>query len=147
MHVLTAMMILVFLFPCLGDNDVHVCDAQRHGHASLPVFTQDVHNLASPREEQSRSLHHLQEHPMSYREPRRVRNFHEELQLVFQRRVSQVRLLMSERPNIHTKSELLMWAELWSDFGFSLAAAFIYFNCCRCLQISLLQIFIILVKI
>jgi len=45
------MMILVFLFPCLGDNDVHVCDAQRHGHASLPVFAQDVYNLASPREE------------------------------------------------------------------------------------------------
>ena len=51
MHVLTAMMILVFLFPYLGDNDVHVCDAQRHGHASLPVFAQDVYNLASPREE------------------------------------------------------------------------------------------------
>lgn len=50
-HVLTAMMILVFLFPCLGDNDVHVCDAQRHGHASLPVFAEDVYNLASPREE------------------------------------------------------------------------------------------------
>jgi hypothetical protein len=49
--VLTAMTILVFLFTCLGDNDVHVCDAQRHGHASLPVFAQDVYNLASPREE------------------------------------------------------------------------------------------------
>jgi hypothetical protein len=97
----------LFLFPCLGDYDVHVCDTQRHGHASLPVFAQDVYNPASSREEQPRSLHHFQEHPMSHREPCGFRDLHQKLQLLLQRRISQVRLLILERPTVGARSKFL----------------------------------------
>ena len=76
-----------------GHYDVHVRHAQRHGHTSLPVPSQDVYNPPSPREEQPRSLHHIQEHSMSHRESCCVRDLHQELQLILQRRVSQVSLL------------------------------------------------------
>jgi len=46
---------------------------------------------------------------MSHREPRGVRDLYEKLQLVLQRRVFQVRLLMSERPTGNTRPELLIW--------------------------------------
>jgi len=58
---------------------------------------------------------------MSHREPRGVRDLYEKLQLVLQRRVFQVRLLMSERPTVNTRPELNLVGTL-IKLGFSLAA-------------------------
>jgi hypothetical protein len=43
--------VISYSFPSSGNNDVHVCDTQRHGDVGLPLPAQDVYNPASPREE------------------------------------------------------------------------------------------------
>ena len=58
---------------------------------------------------------------MSHREPRGVRDLHEKLQLVLQRRVFQVRLLMSERPTVNIRPELFNVVGTLIRLGFGLA--------------------------
>jgi hypothetical protein len=65
---------------------------------------------------------------MSHRQPCRVRHLHQKLQLLLERRVSQVRLLILQLTTVDTRSEFYTWPGPGVNLGFSLVSRISIFN-------------------